>query len=309
MTTTNFSQLTLNKLTQDQFNTAKSAGTLSETEFYLTPEQKVTFTTSGGAAAGAAYDGSAAVTVSYTTVGAAPSGHTHTSKITLSSANTAGTASSISLSHGSSYKLWTGSASAFTFTMPSAPTHTCSIATDSTSTTPVALDHGGRYKLTAGGSSVIFTMPSAPTDNDTKCAYTSVPSYTNEYPLLAKSSTSTTTTAGQPYFVTSVTLTPKSGQIKATTFYATSDKRLKENIKPFTPQKSILELPVVEFDFKNSGVHQIGCLAQDLQEICPEIVSKGDDGYLSINESKIVYLLLDEVKKLKAEVEDLKAKV
>jgi hypothetical protein len=309
METTYKSTLEINKLTQAQFNTAKTNNTLDANALYLTPEQPVTFTSSGGASAGTTYDGSAAVTVSYATVGAASSGHNHTSKITLSSATSAGTASSISLSHGTSYKLWTGSASAFTFTMPSTPTHTCSIATDSTSTTPVALVHGGRYKLTAGGSSVIFTMPSAPTDNDTKCAYTSVPSYESEYPLLAKSSTSTTTTAGQPYFVTSVTLTPKAGQIKATTFYATSDKRLKENIKPFNPKKSILELPVVEFDFKNSGVHQIGCLAQDLQEICPEIVSKGDDGYLSINESKIVYLLLDEVKKLKAEVEDLKAKV
>jgi hypothetical protein len=303
METTYSSTLKIHKLSKAQYDgiTTKDA-----TALYLTPEQPVTFTSSGGASAGATYDGSAAVTVSYATVGAASSGHTHTSKITLSSATSAGTASSISLNHGSSYKLWTGSASAFTFTMPSTPTHTCSIASESTAASSLTLAHGSRYKLTAGGNSFVFTMPS---DNDTKCAYTSVPSYTSEYPLLAKSSTSTTTTAGQPYFVTSVTLTPNSGQIKATTFYATSDKRLKENIKPFNPKKSILELPVVEFDFKNSGVHQIGCLAQDLQEICPEIVSKGDDGYLSINESKIVYLLLDEVKKLKAEVEDLKAKV
>jgi hypothetical protein len=92
------------------------------------------------------------------------------------------------------------------------------------------------------------------------------------------------------------------GQLTAPSFYASSDRRLKENIKEFKPQKSILELPIVEFDFKDSKSHQIGCIAQDLQEICPEIVNTNEDGYLSINENKIVYLLLDEVKKLKSEL-------
>lgn len=95
-------------------------------------------------------------------------------------------------------------------------------------------------------------------------------------------------------------------QVQATSFQATSDRRLKENIKPYSPVKSILDLPIVEFDYKKNKLHTIGCIAQDLQEICPEIVNEDAEGYLSINESKIVYLLLDEVKKLKAEVEALK---
>lgn len=64
---------------------------------------------------------------------------------------------------------------------------------------------------------------------------------------------------------------------------------------------------MVEFDFKETKKHTIGCLAQDLQEICPEIVSEDEKGFLSIEESKIIYLLLDEVKKLRAEVDQLKA--
>ena len=98
------------------------------------------------------------------------------------------------------------------------------------------------------------------------------------------------------------------GQVQASSFYASSDKRLKENIVEFKPEKSILDLPLIKFDFIDGDKNQIGCLAQDLQEICPEIVSENDNGYLSINESKIVYLLIDEVKKLKAEVEELKKK-
>lgn len=95
--------------------------------------------------------------------------------------------------------------------------------------------------------------------------------------------------------------------IKAGTFVATSDKRLKENITPYNCEKSILDLPVYKYNFINgeNKKEHIGCLAQDLQEICPEIVNEGKDGYLAIEESKIVYLLLEEVKKLREEIKEL----
>lgn len=99
--------------------------------------------------------------------------------------------------------------------------------------------------------------------------------------------------------------------VEAPSFNATSDKRLKENIIPFTPEKSILDLPVYTFNFKsdkNKKKH-VGCLAQDLQEICPDLVNEDSQGYLSIEESKITYLLLEEVKELKKQIEELKEKV
>ena len=98
------------------------------------------------------------------------------------------------------------------------------------------------------------------------------------------------------------------GTVEAGSFNATSDKRLKENIVEYNSPtaKSILNLPVYKFDFIGGQKNQIGCLAQDLQEICPELVDEDEKGYLSIKESKIVYLLLEEVKQLKKEVDELK---
>ena len=98
------------------------------------------------------------------------------------------------------------------------------------------------------------------------------------------------------------------GTVEAASFNATSDRRLKENIIDYKPKKSILDLPIKKFDFIEGPKNQIGCIAQDLKEICPEIVNENEKGYLSIQESKLVYLLLDEVKKLKNEVEKLKRK-
>ena len=93
--------------------------------------------------------------------------------------------------------------------------------------------------------------------------------------------------------------------IHALTFNATSDRQLKTNIIPYKCKSSILDLPIYEYDFINNGPHSIGCMAQDLQLICPEIVNESN-GHLSIQESKIVYLLLQEIKRLDQEVKELK---
>lgn len=302
METTYSSTLKIHKLSKAQYDgiTTKDA-----TALYLTPEQPVTFTSSGGASAGTTYDGSAAVTVSYATVGAAASSHAH---FALTFNNGGSGASSGTTYNGSTARTISyntiGAAS-------SGHTHTCSIK-NSSGTAVTSLTHGTTYTLTAGGSSTSFTLPSD-NNTDTKVTQTQVSSssYNANYPILmAANSVSTTSTQTTTTYknYNKLYANPYSGQLTATTFYATSDKRLKENIKPFESKNSILDLPVVEFDFKDSGNHQIGCIAQDLQEICPEIVDTNDKGYLTINESKIVYLLLSEVKKLKAEVEELKTK-
>lgn len=97
-------------------------------------------------------------------------------------------------------------------------------------------------------------------------------------------------------------------RITATQFNATSDARKKTAIQDYKCNKSILDLPIKEFEFIGDETHtkHIGCIAQDLQEICPEIVHKDADGYLSIEETKLVYLLLQEVKELKKELKILK---
>ena len=96
------------------------------------------------------------------------------------------------------------------------------------------------------------------------------------------------------------------GNLYALQLYLTSDKRLKENERPYKSDKSILDLPIYKYDYINGSKNQIGCMAQDLKEICPEIVEEDEKGYLHIQESKIVYLLIEEIKKLKEEIKNLK---
>lgn len=150
------------------------------------------------------------------------------------------------------------------------------------------------------------------TDEKVKITTRTASTQTKCYVLGVNSSNYSTSTAHSAVYIdTGIYIDSTAGRLTAASFYATSDKRLKENLVAYSPEKSILDLPVYKYNYisDEKKAEQIGCLAQDLREICPEIVQADEDnGYLTINESKIVYLLLDEVKKLKAEVEELKTK-
>jgi hypothetical protein len=67
------------------------------------------------------------------------------------------------------------------------------------------------------------------------------------------------------------------------TFITLSDERLKENIENLPTQlANIMALRPVEFDYKATGGHQIGFIAQEVQTVYPDLVADGDDGYLTL---------------------------
>ncbi len=100
--------------------------------------------------------------------------------------------------------------------------------------------------------------------------------------------------------------------------FASSDKRLKENIKPLDNALNKLDkINGVEFDWKkltekeketihgNTG-HDVGVIAQEIEEVLPEVVQTRDNGYKAVKYEKIVPLLIEAIKELKQEIEDLK---
>lgn len=97
--------------------------------------------------------------------------------------------------------------------------------------------------------------------------------------------------------------------ITATDFNSISDARLKTNIVDYTPSGNILDLPLKEFDYIKSNVHTIGCLAQDLVNIAPELVDTDTEGFMSIKESKLVYLLLFELQKMNKRLDEIERRM
>lgn len=95
------------------------------------------------------------------------------------------------------------------------------------------------------------------------------------------------------------------GTITATDFNSTSDQNLKENIKTIeNPLEIIDSLRGVSFDWKETGKSSYGVIAQELEEILPELVKNGE--VKSVNYNGLIGILIEAVKDLKNEIEDLK---
>ena len=91
-----------------------------------------------------------------------------------------------------------------------------------------------------------------------------------------------------------------------------SDKRLKENIKPIeSALDKVSKLQGVTFNWKKSDSilnikEDVGFIAQDVQKVIPELVREDKDGMLSMRHQGITPILLEAIKELKAEIEELK---
>lgn len=95
--------------------------------------------------------------------------------------------------------------------------------------------------------------------------------------------------------------------ITATDFNTTSDLSVKENISTFeNGLETINNLRGVSFDWKKDGRPSIGVIAQELEKVLPQLVSSGE--IKSVNYNGLIGVLIEAVKELSAEVEELKRK-
>jgi len=97
-----------------------------------------------------------------------------------------------------------------------------------------------------------------------------------------------------------------------------SDKRLKENIEALPyGLDDVMKMRAVEFDWKKDKAngkergHDIGVIAQEMEEIVPEVVKEydglqGKDDFKAVDYSKLVPVLIKSIQELKAEIEELK---
>jgi len=94
--------------------------------------------------------------------------------------------------------------------------------------------------------------------------------------------------------------------------YISSDKRLKDNIKNIAnPLDKLNKLNGIEFDWNDKQDlykgHDIGVIAQEVEEVLPEIVDTREDGYKAVKYDRMVALLIEAVKQQQEEIELLKA--
>ena len=96
-----------------------------------------------------------------------------------------------------------------------------------------------------------------------------------------------------------------SGIVTAQDFDALSDINYKENIN--TVNNALLKVEQmrgVKFDWKESGNPSYGVIAQELEQVLPELVHGNEPK--TVNYNGIIGVLIEAIKELKAEVEELK---
>jgi hypothetical protein len=98
-----------------------------------------------------------------------------------------------------------------------------------------------------------------------------------------------------------------SGLVQAQDFNSTSDITLKENIIPINNSFDIInKLTGIKFNWKNTKETSYGLSAQEVEQVLPEIVKIRNDGLKGVNYLNIIAILVESVKELKNEIENLK---
>lgn len=97
-------------------------------------------------------------------------------------------------------------------------------------------------------------------------------------------------------------------EVHASGFFKESDIRLKSNIVPLNHTlEQICNIPTVSFDIRDK--HQIGTIAQDIENDFADIVDTDSDGMKSVDYCMLGVVAVEGIKLLKQEIEDLKKQV
>ena len=119
------------------------------------------------------------------------------------------------------------------------------------------------------------------------------------------------------------------GDVRADTYYydvtstlqSSSDKRLKTNITSLSSHtEKLLQLNPVDFEWseekdnqpsrrerkKLQGVNDRGLIAQEVQEIYPELISEDADGYLTVSYTGLIIPMLKTIQEQQKQIDELK---
>lgn len=89
---------------------------------------------------------------------------------------------------------------------------------------------------------------------------------------------------------------------------STSDETLKTNVQTVeNPLQTLQQIRGVNFDWKTTGKSSIGVIAQEIEKVLPQLVNEGE--HKSVNYNGLIGVLIEAVKELSEEVENLKSQL
>lgn len=98
------------------------------------------------------------------------------------------------------------------------------------------------------------------------------------------------------------------GNLSLADFYYRSDKRVKDNIEPIENGLDVIkQLDGKTFDMVGHR-HSAGFIAQEVEKVLPFLVAENQDGLKSVNYIPVIAYLVEAVKNLSQQIEELKNK-
>ena len=172
------------------------------------------------------------------------------------------------------------------------------LTTGVTGTLPTAnggTNNGSGY---ASGGAASASTATVVDDTSTNATY---------YPMLGQASSGNT---APKVSSTKLTFNPSTGLLTSTDYNSSSDERLKTNIKPVeNALDKVIALRGVSFNWKEGGAKAIGLIAQEVEEVIPEIVSQDENGYLGIRYNNLIGVLIEAIKDQQEQIDNLKNKI
>lgn len=99
------------------------------------------------------------------------------------------------------------------------------------------------------------------------------------------------------------------GNIGATAYFYTSDRSLKAEISPLEGALSkILSLQGVSFSWKKDGKRSVGLIAQDVENVFPELVGEAH-GTKSVQYANLVAPLIEAIREQQRQIDELREEV
>jgi hypothetical protein len=163
--------------------------------------------------------------------------------------------------------------------------------------TVIATTYGGTGNGVgyAGGGAASAATVTVTDDTSTSATY---------YPMFATASSGNTV---HKVSSTKLTFDPSTGILTSTDYNSSSDMTLKQDVVPIeNPLDIISQLTGFGFTWKDSKEKSFGLSAQEVEKVIPEIVKNRTDGTKGINYMNLTAFLIEAIKDLKQEIQELK---
>ena len=100
------------------------------------------------------------------------------------------------------------------------------------------------------------------------------------------------------------------GTVNAANFNTTSDATLKTNVETLSGSlDAVMSMRGVSFDWIESGKSEVGVIAQEVEEVMPDLVNTNEQGIKSVKYGNMVAVLIEAIKDQQKRIEALEAQL